>query len=383
MSGPPKLGTIEPARGIEAVSEVLCYTDHNTEIELHQDGPTVPLNSGRRHFLVAQLLGWERHVKFVDDLHRAIDGYCRPRTASRSPLDLRNVPLSADFRIKRACGRKLQICLSLVASLLAMLCIAAPARGQEILNPQPPLPAASRIELSVGAWWPTAHIMGSGEKNGVQGTPIDFNREFGFPTPAIPEFGLTLRAARRHKVRAGFFPLQYVTSASLSHDLTFAGSVYPAGTRTIGTITWRAVRASYEYDIIVRRRLYVGVIAEIDRTNIKVRLQSAAADELTSSSVPTIPTVGGVFGFSPTRRITLTSEFTNLYVPDRPNQTYGGHYLSIESVGTLTMTEHIGARLALRAIDIRHLGPADSGTLKLNGLSLGVAVRWGTVSQAN
>jgi hypothetical protein len=285
--------------------------------------------------------------------------------------------------MKRPCGRSLQLCPSIVVSLLAMLFIASQARGQEIRSSQPPFPAASRVEVSVALWWPAAHIMGSGEKNGVQGTPIDFNRDFGIPTPTIPEFELTLRAARRHRVRAGFFPLQYVRSAALSHDITFAGSVYPAGTQTTGTITWRAFRAGYEYDFIVRRRLYAGAITEIDRTNIQVRLQSAAADELTSASVPTIPAFGGVFGFSPTRRITLTSEFTNLYVPDRPNQTYGGHYLSIESVGTLTVTEHIGARLAFRAIDIRHLGPADSGTLKLKGLSLGVAVRWGTLAQAN
>ena len=69
------LGTMERTRVIDAVHEVLRYTGHNAEIELHPEMPTGPMNRVADNSLGKQLLGWEPEVRFMDGLRRTIDWY--------------------------------------------------------------------------------------------------------------------------------------------------------------------------------------------------------------------------------------------------------------------------------------------------------------------
>lgn len=82
------LGTMERTRVIDAVKEVLRYTGHNAEIELHPEMPTGPLNRVADNSLAKELLGWEPKVKFIDGLHRTIDWYfSKDRELVRQILD--------------------------------------------------------------------------------------------------------------------------------------------------------------------------------------------------------------------------------------------------------------------------------------------------------
>ena len=69
------LGTMERVRVIDAVREVLRYTGHQAEIELHPEMPTGPLNRVADNSLAKALLGWEPQVRFIDGLHQTIDWY--------------------------------------------------------------------------------------------------------------------------------------------------------------------------------------------------------------------------------------------------------------------------------------------------------------------
>lgn len=69
------LGTMERTKVLEAVREVLRYTGHRAEIELHPEMPTGPMNRVADNALAKKLLGWEPQVKFMDGLHRTIDWY--------------------------------------------------------------------------------------------------------------------------------------------------------------------------------------------------------------------------------------------------------------------------------------------------------------------
>jgi len=73
------LGTMERTRVIDAAHEVLRYTGHRAEIELHPEMPTGPLNRVADNSLARMLLGWEPQVKFMDGLHRTIDWYFREK----------------------------------------------------------------------------------------------------------------------------------------------------------------------------------------------------------------------------------------------------------------------------------------------------------------
>jgi nucleoside-diphosphate-sugar epimerase len=69
------LGTMERTRVIDAVHEVLRYTGHESEIELHPEMPTGPMNRVADNSLARKLLDWEPEVKFMDGLRRTIDWY--------------------------------------------------------------------------------------------------------------------------------------------------------------------------------------------------------------------------------------------------------------------------------------------------------------------
>jgi nucleoside-diphosphate-sugar epimerase len=69
------LGTMERTRVIDAAREVLRYTGHQADFEMHPEMPTGPLNRVADNALAKKLLGWEPQVKFMDGLRRTIDWY--------------------------------------------------------------------------------------------------------------------------------------------------------------------------------------------------------------------------------------------------------------------------------------------------------------------
>ena len=70
---------MERTRVIDAAREVLRYTGHDAEIELHPEMPTGPLNRVADNTLARMLLGWEPRVMFMDGLHRTIDWYFKEK----------------------------------------------------------------------------------------------------------------------------------------------------------------------------------------------------------------------------------------------------------------------------------------------------------------
>jgi nucleoside-diphosphate-sugar epimerase len=92
------LGTMERTRVIDAAREVLRYTGHAADIELHPEMPTGPLNRVADNALARTLLGWEPQVAFMDGLRRTIDWYFREkdREAVASSLSLRLTERVAD-----------------------------------------------------------------------------------------------------------------------------------------------------------------------------------------------------------------------------------------------------------------------------------------------
>jgi UDP-glucose 4-epimerase len=69
---PVNLATMERTGVIDAVQEVLRYTGHRAEIELHPEMPTGPMDRVADNALAKRCVG-ESQVKFVDSLHRTID----------------------------------------------------------------------------------------------------------------------------------------------------------------------------------------------------------------------------------------------------------------------------------------------------------------------
>lgn len=69
------LGTMERTRVLDAVQEVLRYTEHRARIEFHPEMPTGPMNRVAGNGLAKRLLGWEPQVSFMDGLRQTVDWY--------------------------------------------------------------------------------------------------------------------------------------------------------------------------------------------------------------------------------------------------------------------------------------------------------------------
>jgi nucleoside-diphosphate-sugar epimerase len=69
------LGTMERTRVLDAVQEVMRYTGHRADVELHPEMPTGPMNRVADNAMARKLLGWEPQVKFMDGLRATIDWY--------------------------------------------------------------------------------------------------------------------------------------------------------------------------------------------------------------------------------------------------------------------------------------------------------------------
>jgi nucleoside-diphosphate-sugar epimerase len=98
------LGTTERVRVLDAVHEVLRYTGHSAEIELHPEMPTGPMNRVADNSLAARLLGWEPRVKFREGLHRTIDWYFS--TKSREEVAAQLAQLLTERTARRVAGRE-------------------------------------------------------------------------------------------------------------------------------------------------------------------------------------------------------------------------------------------------------------------------------------
>jgi nucleoside-diphosphate-sugar epimerase len=85
------LGTMERTRVIDAAREVLRYTGHQAEMELHPEMPTGPYNRVADNSLARELLGWEPEMAFVDGLHRTVDWYFRTHDRERVRTELANL----------------------------------------------------------------------------------------------------------------------------------------------------------------------------------------------------------------------------------------------------------------------------------------------------
>lgn len=69
------LGTMERTSVLDAVHEVLSYTDHRPVVEFLTDMPTGPLNRVASNELAKELLGWEPQVSFREGVRETIDWY--------------------------------------------------------------------------------------------------------------------------------------------------------------------------------------------------------------------------------------------------------------------------------------------------------------------
>ena len=273
--------------------------------------------------------------------------------------------------------------IRLYLCLAAVLWTAAPARAQFQPRPIDTAPDAEsyHIEGSVGIWFPSTDMTvtsaGSGALKGLAGTSINAENDLGLPSSErFPEFQLTLRPARSHKLRMQLIPIQSTGSATVTRDIVFNGQRYRFGTPVNSTLDWKAWRFNYEYDFITKARGYGGFIVEAKYTDVRVDLAAPVLGlaEFAQARAP-IPALGGVVCVYVVPSVSISGEVTAFKLPTVENK-YAGHYVDLDIYSTYNFNRYIGARGGYRMLDLGYLVNQDTGSFTLNGLYFAAVVRY-------
>lgn len=232
---------------------------------------------------------------------------------------------------------------------------------------------SAAVELSAVYWRPAASLRTASDAAGIPGTPLDLKADTNVVDRGFPAIALGVRLAARHRLRIEYIPIRYEATGPAGRDIVFSGGAYPRGETVTTTFSWSAVNVAYEYDFLMRPRFSLGAIVEAKSTVVEQRLFGATADRSRRTSVPA-PAVGFAGRGPIAPRLTLFGEARGFAVPDGENGHYGGRYIDVDGGATVALRRHVGARLGVRWLNIRHLGESDSARLSLAGVYGGVVI---------
>ena len=229
------------------------------------------------------------------------------------------------------------------------------------------------VELGIDFWNPNPEILVSSESLGIIGTTIDGVNDLGFQKERFEDFQVILRPSRKFKFRFGYTPIRYQAETVVERRFVFNGQEYNIGLPVNSDFDWKAWRFGIEYDFIHGSRGFAGFIAEAKYTNLDLSLTSpVVSTEFTKVKVP-IPTIGGIGRVYVARNVAITGEITGLKISYDDNE---GKYIETNIYGLVNITNHVGARLGYRWLDVDYIVDEDTGDLNLDGIYFGGVVRF-------
>lgn len=249
--------------------------------------------------------------------------------------------------------------------LFALLLTATPSWGQSV-----PPPETTHVEVGAMWWTPQPQITIS---SGDLSSDIDFVNDLGIENERFRELRVTLRPARKHKLRFAYVPIRYFEEGKvLNRTITFRGTTYNVNLPVNTVLNWDFYRFGYEYDFVSGRRGYVGVVADVKYNRLDAQLSSPIGSESTEQTVP-VPTIGGIARVYLSDYVSVTGEFTGLSF-DRTD--FRGKFYDFDVYGQLNLSRNLAAQAGYRSVKVDYFVDADEGTLYLKGLYLGGMLRF-------
>jgi len=231
------------------------------------------------------------------------------------------------------------------------------------------------VEASISWWNPNPDLVINSESLGIAGTDIDLVTDLGIEQKRIPEFRIVLRPAQKHKFRIHYLPMKYEADATVRREFIFNGQRYRVGLPVQTEADLTTWRVGYEYDFVSLPRGFVGFLADLKYTDVRVDLLSPIGAEFTSQAAP-IPTLGLIGRGYLAPNFSITGEFGYLRVPESLSEDFGGRYLDFDFYGTVNFTNNVGAQVGYRSIDVFYEDLLDSGTLTFKGWYFAGVVRF-------
>ena len=273
----------------------------------------------------------------------------------------------------------LRVCLraAILGASAGLLLFPATASAQQTRPDQGPRPAMGedyRLEISA-AWW-KPHLAGSvsSDRLNLIGSKIDLVSDLGFGEARFRDLRVTLRPARKHKVRFQYTPLEYAASGQLARQVVFAGHVFDVALPIDSRLGWKVWRLGYEWDFVYKSRGFIGVLFEARKTELTAALSSLAATGEVGAQAP-LPAIGLVARAYPLPDLALNFEISGLKVPEFDGK-YEGNYSDIELSAIVNVTNNLGVGGGWRRLDTNLRIERDFGDLKFRGMWFGGAIRF-------
>lgn len=258
--------------------------------------------------------------------------------------------------------------------LAAGLFLPAPASAQG-MSSRPAMGENYYLELAATWWKPKVKGSITSDSLELVGSRIDLVDDLGFTeTPRFRDIRITLRPARKHKLRFQHTPLEYNAEATLTRDISFAGEVFPVSLPVASDLTWKVWRFGYEWDVVSRSRGFVGVLFELRRTELSAALTSLVASGSVLAEAP-LPSIGVVSRIYPLPDLALNFEFSGFKVPEMDGD-YEGTYSDLEVSATVNISNNLGVSAGWRRLNTDIRIERDFGDLKFSGVWFGGAVRF-------
>jgi hypothetical protein len=268
--------------------------------------------------------------------------------------------------------------------LCAGLAAASPAAAQYGVRPVGSDRATGEtyhVELGGAIWNPSPEISISSESLGIIGDTVDFVNDLGIDKTSFKQLKVVLRPGKKHKFRFEYTPIEYTAESTVARTFVFNGQRFTVGLPVTTDLEWKAFRFGYEWDFVYADRGFVGMLLEAKYTDVKASLEASFAGlsdvEFTEAKAP-IPAIGVIGRGYVAPNISITGEFSFFKLPDAaadPNK-YGGSYYDFDLYGTVNFTDHLGAQLGYRSIDVFYKVKLDQGTMTLKGPYFGGVVRF-------
>lgn len=248
----------------------------------------------------------------------------------------------------------------LYATLAAILLLwATPALAQfqprPMADDEPDAPTGERyfVEGFVGLWKPSATLTlasdGTGALGGIIGTDINLKDDFGLTDQQFPEFRVTLRPGRRHKLRFHYIPIEYSQSALVQREIVFNGQAIDVGINVNSLLQWKAYRFAYEIDFLVFSRGFAGIVLDAKYTDMRAVLEVPGLLVEDARAAAPIPALGGIVRVYVVPNVGITAEVTGIKVPEFDGRS--GHYADIDIYGTVNFTNNVGVQAGYRSLD--------------------------------
>jgi hypothetical protein len=228
-----------------------------------------------------------------------------------------------------------------------VVCSAAPAGAQALED---------RYWLQAAVFRPKIDTSASFSRPNASGTELGFENELGFDdTDTLPAVTGGFRFGERWMVVGEFFGLDRDGSTTLTRDINFDGSVFPATAQVSSNLKSDIYRISLGYALLRSERSELGVSIGLHATNFDVGIQGQTVgpggvrqtEKRAESFVAPLPTIGlyGTYEVAPNITLNGRVDYLSLTIGD-----YSGGITNLEAAAAYRFSPMFAAGVSWRYV---------------------------------